>query len=61
MKTETPTLAPKRALVLKARIIERKALIQESIRDGSSEWRIEALRRLQAEDEREYRQLIDNL
>lgn len=55
-----PQSAPSRALVLKARIVQRKEALLSAIAADSPASRLAEIQRAQAEDEREYRQLIDN-
>ena len=58
MTTKTPSKSPMtdRALILKARMVQRKAAIQEAIAAGSLQ-RLADLRRALAEDETEYKHL----
>lgn len=60
MERENSFAAPNRALVLKDRIIQRKETIQVAIQGSRSPERIAELQRVQSEDEREYRDLLDN-
>ncbi|MFB9296010.1 hypothetical protein [Persicitalea jodogahamensis] len=55
MNTKTPS----RALILKARIVERKETLRAAIAANSATSRLQELQRAQSEDEREYHQLID--
>jgi hypothetical protein len=57
--TENTSPPPSRVLVLKARIVRRKEDLSNAIKNGGSLQLIGDLRRVLAEYEREYHQLID--